>query len=405
MLKHFVRNIRSPFLYLNSHPTHPELTMSVVNDNVENMTPAKESTTSSYSQMTPDEIFEMVNGLQNQLVALQKSRDDLRLQLEGQASSTSKKGTGLNDPSKVNDPDEDDDKDDDDDDGDDEPDSDPEGPEARDMSFRVLIIQGDARHIFKMDTARRSVEELKFAINARLEIDWFHMELWPLGGEEPLDDDVFIDTHMLELGHEFQLSARYHVAYELVLIEDRVALPFPLSLVNIIEQFGERNTHALNMFIGDNPQHMLDCITCYLVEKTGIPFWSIKLEANNNMSVVEFSIRGQGGGKRGAQSEKKTKESKDGLEEMLQFDIKQPDVKAADIKEVQVALRLAKIDMKGWVGSLSKDKASDLYDLVTEQSKATSLRYLVKPYLVYVNEFKALQETGRGDSLFFFFFN
>ena len=237
---------------------------------------------SDYSQLSPGEVYDLVSSLQSEMVGLQSSRDTLRLQLDGLSKPKSKANRKPKPSNGPEDPDDDDDHDEGDD-------HDPEMPrlpmdEHPDMSFGVLVKHNDHNLIFKMGKGDRSVEELKFAISARLEIEWYNMVLWPFGAEEPLDDDVIIYEPLLRLGGDVGPFATFHIGYDLEVTDD-----FPpwmrLTTVNVIEQFGDRRTFALNMFTGTNAEHVLDCITCYLVEKTCIPFWAIKLNGNDDSPV------------------------------------------------------------------------------------------------------------------------
>ena len=102
-------------------------------------------------------------------------------------------------------------------------------------------------------------------------------------------------------------------------------------------------------------------------------------------------VRAQGGGKRGRGSDGATG-GKDNTDDFLNFNIAQPDILSTDTEPVKRALSLTKIDIAGWVKSMDTDKADRLLTILDEQSKATSLKFLIKPYLPFVIEFECLQD-------------
>ena len=205
-------------------------------------------------------------------------------------------------------PDDDNNEEPDDEGDDDDPDDEPSNPEddiTSPVGFKILINFNDVDHLFILDHSERTVEELKFAVMGRLGVPWHNIELTPFGADQALADDRFVEdpVHYLEGAlddenvNNFDPLAFFNVGFQMEV--DVEPLPMEhFNQVEVVQQFNQRRTFSLTMFVGANDEHFYNCITCYLVEKTHISAHHIKLDGNVDHTRVEFSIRALGGGKR-----------------------------------------------------------------------------------------------------------
>ena len=225
--------------------------------------------------MSSDEISEMVSSLQNQMVDLQKSRDELRLQLD--EMSKVKSSYDPNDPEDPDDGSEPDDN------------PEPQPSEIPDNSFKVLTSFNDDEHLFKMVSGEQTIRELKFAISGRLDIPWLKMELTPFGGDGWLADETSIDEPLWNEDNEVDIDpfAPYQVGFYLEPQDDCILPEDGEVLVNIVQQFGDRKTFSLPM-LEVCQDEALDCISAYLMEKTRIPLFYFRLSFRDDASELTW---------------------------------------------------------------------------------------------------------------------
>ena len=102
-------------------------------------------------------------------------------------------------------------------------------------------------------------------------------------------------------------------------------------------------------------------------------------------SRITVSLSIAGGGKR-------AKVDKDNTIDFFDCYIAAPAGMSDDSKAIKDTLAMTKIDLQKWVESLSYDSATSLLNILDEQKKQTSLKYLVVPYLDFVQEYVALKD-------------
>lgn len=104
-------------------------------------------------------------------------------------------------------------------------------------------------------------------------------------------------------------------------------------------------------------------------------------------SRITVSLGIQGGGKRG-----RVENDTMGLSDFFDYHIASPQVMETDSIAIRQCLALGKIDLPKWVSSLDEEDATKLLNILDDQKKQTSLKYLTVPYLDFVKEQKDLKD-------------